>query len=349
MGLFDSMGGESLFLNPVFLDYDFQPKLVPFRENQQHYIADCIKPLFQNRNGKNILIYGGPGVGKTVSLKHVLFELKEKTDEIFCIYVNCWKKNSAFKVISEICNQINYKWVQNKKTDELIQEASKIINEESAVIILDEVDKLGDQGVIYSLLEDINKKCIFLITNNGNFLADLDNRIKSRLTPELMEFKPYNLEQTRSILYERSKYAFVEGSLDRNVFDTIVNRCFELKDIRIGLFLMKEAGDLAELENSNKVLLKHAERAIDNVKNFQKRSVKSFDESDKAILDIIKENSGKTTSEVFEEYKNFGGSKSYRTFQRKIKDFEKGGMVTLEEVRAGGKSTIVRFGKVNNS
>ena len=346
MGLFDNSRIESLFLNPVFLDYDYQPKLVPFRESQQHYIASCINPLFQNRNGKNLLIMGNPGVGKTVSLRNVLMELKEKTDDIFCVYVNCWKKESAFKIISEICNQVGYKWLQNKRTDDLMKEAVAIINEKSAVIILDEADKIEDQGIIYSLVEDVNRKCIFIITNNEGFLAELDSRIKSRLMPSLLEFKPYNLEQTRDILKERAKYAFVENSLEKEAFELIAEKCFELNDIRTGLFLMKEAGDIAELDNSNKILLKHAEKAISNIEIFQKRSVKVFEESDKSILDIIKENSGKTTAEIFEIYKNFGGNKSYRTFQRKIKDFETAGIISVEEVRTGGNYNVIRFGKV---
>ena len=99
---------ESLFLNPQFLDYDYQPKVVPCRESQQSHVAACIKPLLQRRTGKNLIVLGTPGVGKTVSLRHVLNELKEDySNEIFCIYINCWKKDTSFKVISEICSQTN--------------------------------------------------------------------------------------------------------------------------------------------------------------------------------------------------------------------------------------------------
>ena len=36
------------------------------------------------------------------------------------------------------------------------------------MFVLDEVDKLETEQIIYQLLEDINKKCIFLITNYRN-------------------------------------------------------------------------------------------------------------------------------------------------------------------------------------
>ena len=56
---------ESLFKNPIALDYDYQPKLIPYRENEQHYIANCIKPLLQERNGKNLFILSKPAVIQT--------------------------------------------------------------------------------------------------------------------------------------------------------------------------------------------------------------------------------------------------------------------------------------------
>ena len=61
MSMFSSMLGseESLFRDPIPLDYDYMPKLVPYREKQQQQIALCIKPLLAERNGRNILIHYG--------------------------------------------------------------------------------------------------------------------------------------------------------------------------------------------------------------------------------------------------------------------------------------------------
>ena len=57
MAVFDNMlkDSESVFMDPVVLDYDYLPKMLKFRENEQHRVAFSIKPLFSGRNGKNPL------------------------------------------------------------------------------------------------------------------------------------------------------------------------------------------------------------------------------------------------------------------------------------------------------
>jgi len=340
--LFDKVlrSDESLFLNSQFLDYDYQPKLVQFREMHQKHIATCIQPLLQRRNGKNILIFGKPGVGKTVSLKHVLNELKEDYgDEAYCLYVNCWKRDTSFKVISEICQQINYKWTHNKNFDELMASAAEIINEKSAVIILDEADKLQEQNIIYNILEDVHRRCIILITNDENFVNKLDSRIKSRLLPDLLEFKPYNLNETEAILKQRTEYAFIPDCLDKTAFDSVVKKTFELKDIRSGLFLLKQAGEVAENKSLRKITINEVKNAITSLATL------NLDEDADliALISILKENSGKSKREIFKVFEE-KANKSQRTFQRKMKELEDDGKIKVTDTIGDfGKEPFIEF------
>jgi len=82
MSLFDDIlkSDESIFKNPIALEFDYTPKEIPYRENEQHYIADCIKPLFMQRNGRNLLIFGGAGIGKSLAVKKIIEELSEKSN-----------------------------------------------------------------------------------------------------------------------------------------------------------------------------------------------------------------------------------------------------------------------------
>jgi cell division control protein 6 len=79
MSLFkDVLGaGESLFKNEESLDPEWVPKLLPHREMQQKAVANALKPLLQDRNGRNVFIFGAPGIGKTAATRVVLRDLEE--------------------------------------------------------------------------------------------------------------------------------------------------------------------------------------------------------------------------------------------------------------------------------
>jgi len=254
MALFKDMLGaeESLFKNELALDYNFLPKILPHRETQQRYAAACIKPLLMGKNGKNLFIYGAPGIGKTAALRFVLNELEEESEDVVPIYINCWQKNTTFKIIAEICEQLDYKLTHNKRTEELFEVVKSILNKKAAVFAFDEADKLEDFDFLYSILEEIYKKTVFLVTNYNDWFDDLDERVKSRLMSESLEFKPYNLAETRDILKQRVEYAFVPDVWDQNAFELIAKKTAETEDMRTGLYLMRESGNIAEEKSSRK-------------------------------------------------------------------------------------------------
>ncbi len=344
MNLFDNTlkGNESLFLDETALDFEYLPHIIKYRENQQKYIADCIKPLFQQRNGKSLLVTGSPGIGKTAATKFVLRELEEKglDEEIFSIYINCWKKDTAYKIVLEICEKLKYKFTQGKHTSELIKDITKILNKKPVAIILDEADKLQDMQILYLLLEDLYKKTIILITNELDFLSNLDNRIRSRLMPELLEFKPYSFEETFGILKQRVEYGFVKNVFNETALRLISEKTHEKADIRAGIYLLKESGLIAENESSKLISEAHALKAIEKIKDIK------IDGSGKknTFLNLVKENSGKSCFELFALYRQVGGKKSYKTFSRRINALVDKGFATKKEIQVGtGKSSIIEY------
>jgi len=344
MNLFNNIlkDDESLFTDEIALDFDYTPPIIKHREKQQKYIAESIKPLFHSRNGKNLLITGKPGIGKTLAVRKVFEELKKETDEILPIFINCWKKDTFHKIMLEICEKIKYNWHYNKKTDEVFKDVSKILNKKRIVFCFDEIDKLKEQQVIYSILEDINQKTIIIITNELNFFSKLDPRIKSRLTPDTLEFHPYNFDETKSILEYRKNFAFVKDVWEDSAFNLISEKTFELKDIRTGLFLLRESGNMAELGSSRKIIEEHSKNAIEKLKHYKIKDSLSLNEDEKWILDFIKENPKTNSTIVFENcQKDF--PQSLRNFQRKIKRLSEANSITITEKLSekGGKIYIL--------
>lgn len=338
---------ESVFRNLDALDFDFLPKLLPYRESQQRFIADCIKPLLQGRNGRNLFISGAPGIGKTAAIKWVLRDLEDETEDVVPIYINCWQKNTSYKIIIEICDALGYKFTQNKKTEELFKVVKEILNKKSVVFAFDEVDKLEDFSFLYTILEEIYKKSVLIITNYRDWLSSLDQRIMSRLTPEMLDFPQYTREETAGILKDRTKYAFVPGVWEKDAFDLVSEKAADLKDIRSGLFMMKESGMAAEEASSKKILLQHAKKAVEKVPKIEVKDSGELDDEARVILGLVKENSGKKIGELFRIYSEKGGKATYKTFQRKIEKLSANKFISAEKTSGGaeGNTTIVSYAK----
>tara|TARA_Y100000034_G_scaffold135071_1_gene205571 strand:+ start:1483 stop:2562 length:1080 start_codon:yes stop_codon:yes gene_type:complete len=349
MSNFDFLGSEqTLFSNPDALDPDFVPKMLPHREEQQKFIATAIKPLFHERTGLSIIITGAAGIGKTVSVKRVLMDLEEveEAGNISKIFINCWKANTTYKIMTEIAHQLGFKFTHNLKTNEVIDKVIEILSKkDGAVIVLDEADKSEEQDFIYHILENIKKRTIFLITNERSFSSQLDHRILSRLSPESLHFKEYSVNETTDILKERIKYAFYQDVWNEEAFQLISKKASEFKDIRVGITLLKLAGEIAETDSSKKITPEHAKQAIERISEFKIKSSNDFKSEELFVMEICKKHSGKTTGELFKIYFARGGKKSEKTFKRTLDTLVRKRIITMKPTGEGfqGRSSIIEF------
>jgi len=253
----------SVFINVESLEQTYLPRLLPYREEQHKYIAECIKPLFNGRNGTNLLITGAAGIGKTSCVRFILRKLIEETENIMPIYINCWKRDTTPKIINEMAELLDIKLLEKISSDELFDRVILRLNKYDGVVFaFDEIDKVKDFDFLYRILEDVPHKAIMLVTNVSEWIAKMDRRLMSRLVMDSLEFKPYSFEETRGILNERRKYAFMPDCWDYDAFEIIIKRTFKSKDLRSGLFLMKISGENAEKRGSEKVETKDVEEAL---------------------------------------------------------------------------------------
>ncbi len=291
------------------------------------------------------MMHGPSGNGKTVACKNLFQELTEETDGIEVIYVNCWQKNTSFKIMSDMADQLGFKFTHNLKTDELFKLVKQKVNKGCAVFCFDEADKIEDFDFLYMLLEEIYRKSIILITNYHEWLINLDPRIKSRLTPDTLEFKSYNLTEIEGILRERISYAFFENVWQEDAIKLLVQKAYEMFDIRAGLYLLKEAALIAESASSKKIGIDHAKKAIEKLVEFTIKNSADLEDETRFILTVAKKYHGLKIGELFKLYEQEGGKSVYKTFSRKIAKLAENKFVTLERTTGGseGNTTIVNY------
>ena len=86
---------QSLIVDPKYLDEDFIPEKILFRQKQMEeldYIRRCI--IDENRNASDTILLGGSGTGKTALLRDLLakgrqFLTRAPNLKIKVAYINC--------------------------------------------------------------------------------------------------------------------------------------------------------------------------------------------------------------------------------------------------------------------
>ncbi len=360
-----------IFLDKEKLHPDYIPEKLPHREDQIKRIASVIVPALEGIRPNNILIYGLTGTGKTAVTLFVLRGLESRakvhSSRFRYAYVNTRKTDTTYRVIAEIARSLG---LRVPYTGLAIAEVYRRYIEALDswrgihVIVLDEIDyyvKRHGDDLLYKLTrinEELKYARVSLIgiTNDINFVENLDPRVRSSLGEEEVVFPPYNAEQLEDILWDRAKQAFNPGVISLEV----IKYCAALAarehgDARRALDLLRVAGEIAERENAEKVTIAHVKQAaleIEYGKTQQVIATLPFHAKLvlKAIAILVREKGYATTGETYEMYKKLVRRYRYdpltqRRVSEIINELDMLGLVNAIVVNRGryGKTKMIRI------
>jgi len=318
-------------MNREAMRHAYMPEILPHRETEINDLASILVPALRDETPSNVFIYGKTGTGKTAVTKFVGNELLRKGNEtnkkVNFIYINCEIVDTQYRVLQNIANHFIDNWSERIPftgwpTDEVFAKLKKMIDAEGGVvvIILDEVDKLKGDEVLYNLSRinvDLKNAKISIvgISNDLKFTEFLDPRVRSSLGEENMIFPPYDAAELQDILKQRVKIALRSESIDEDV----VPLCSALAaqehgDARRALDLLRMSAELAERGNYLRITKKHVKLAQNRIeKDRIIEVVRTLPTQSKLIILAIilqdKHNRNSeapgviTTGEVYEIYK----------------------------------------------
>lgn len=228
-------------------------------------------------------IIGPAGIGKTstvIKFSGILEnELRKNKINIKIVYINLklqgGNKYAIYKyLLSCIAPELP---AQGLSAEEMLRQMLDylIINNVYSIVILDEIDYLikisKEIGIIYDLTRlnefDPSSKCnvkgVIFIARSTEFYEKLDEAELSSMGRAYIEFPNYTIDQVSDILVRRSKEAFQENVIGTVILDwiaKIVVSPIVNGDIRYALDLLSYAGNLAESEGTERVLLDHVKK-----------------------------------------------------------------------------------------
>lgn len=346
-GFFEQyLSRKQIFKNKAILQSNYQPDQILHRDEQIEQLANILAPSLRSEKPSNVFIYGKTGTGKTLTAKYTTSQMiqvaKSKQLPIKVIYMNCKLKKLAdteYRLVAQLLREYGKEVpATGLPTDEVYDVFYRTIDKEkhNLILILDEIDQLigkaGDE-LLYNLTRsnaELKNAQITLIgiSNDLMFTEQLDPRVKSSLSEEELIFPPYNAEQICSILKQRSKEAFTQGTLE----DGILEKCAafaarEHGDARRALELLRVAGEVAERENQEVVKIEHLDKAEDKIERDRILDIvstqpKQFQVALYSILHACKDNTpGVFTGEIYVLYEKLCAQTALRPLtQRRISD-----------------------------
>ena len=370
--IFDEIGqdetiGKAIFKDKKPLDHRFLPEKLVHREEQIRQIAKYWIDALNEVTPSNVTLYGKTGTGKTAASKFAREQLLDaamnKNVFVKVEYIRCTDYTTEYQVIAQLCQKLgrdvpNRGWTKGEivNTFRDIFKTNAFGKKLILIVILDEIDILLDKdgdGILYTLTRTDNVSVLSI----SNYL-DFKNLIKSRVTSSLNDkeivFPPYGADQLSDILSERAELAFSDGVLN----DDVIPLCSAMAakeegDARYALDLLKNAGELAFDEDSEKVTSEHVKMAKDRIEHnkvteiiqtlpLQQQRVLE------AILNLTKQDEEISSGKLYEEYKELSkkDAVTYRRIFDFINELELLGIIstnTISRGRGKGRTNIIKL------
>ena len=273
--------GPKLFKNREVLEPSFIPEELPHRNLEIEKIAGITACALNGDVPPNFLCYGMTGTGKTATVRYISQKLAQhcSSKPPWWVYINCTVVSTPYRILAHIYNTIVGKEIipstglpKDVILKKLLGLLDQHIKDSICFLVLDEIDilmeKKGGNEILYNLTRlneslDHCRTSVIGISNKLKFTEFLDARVTSNLEEEEpIVFHPYDANQLYDILKLRAEVAFQEGVID----DGVIKLCAGLAakehgDARRALQLLRKAGEIAERNQTKKIMESHIEKA----------------------------------------------------------------------------------------
>ena len=265
----------------------FIPESLYHREKEFSALASHFKAILtksSNIPGKQVIIQGSVGLGKTAVAKQFGITLESYSQKKFNInierilffHLNCRRLRSWNIIFTSILRQLVPAFpLRGYSASELLEFLESIMEErnQKVLLCLDEIDHLisrsNGQDILYSLIrgnEGIvkGKSAIFsliLITRNPNFHCFLDPALFSSLSKRMIIFPPYTHNQILDIIARRAEQGLKISAFSPEILERIAVMAQKQNDVRYAIELLWRAGKTAEGEKSPEILYEHVRKA----------------------------------------------------------------------------------------
>lgn len=241
-------------------DYDAPAPNVLYRDEQYNAVYSCIEPALEGGSPVHTVISGDYATGKTTLISQIIDDMKNKTNEIIPVYIDCQHATSQLKFYSFIFKEVFNKNKPDYYSASRVKE--KIMNrlnktQQPLVVVLDDVYHLLAKSWCGSMLSKLLRAYqmygvrigVFNLLPSLEFKFKFDQDLRTMYVPYEIEFPRYTLEEVYGILKDRCCYGFHDGVINKEVLMNISEEVVELHNLRFGMGVLRNLSIKANIEN----------------------------------------------------------------------------------------------------
>ena len=319
-------GGRTLIEDRGVLRFDYVPEVILHRDSEQESMAQALLPVLKQSRPSNLIIYGKPGTGKTLTVRSVLGKIEARVSSRFefrIAYTNSKMETTLSNLLVAVGRELGLASsklpASGLSISEIFGRLLKVIEKGplNVVVVIDEIDHLAknisksNNDVMYQLTRANERLAtgslmVIGISNDLKFKERLDPRVVSSLGEEEIVFTDYSVAQIRAILGERVRAAFQPGAVEEpalNLCAAMAGR--ENGDARRAIDLLRVAAETAERQQAPSVSEDHIREASKKMEeNKEEMTIRSFPLHEKLLVIAVMCLPGAVTGSIYASYKS---------------------------------------------
>lgn len=342
-------GRESGSIVTDFAALDDSPSGIPIkgRDAELKSVLKCLGLVTRRIRPIQVWIAGPPGVGKTALAKQVLSHVRQQRSA-HAAYVNCWETKTLPAMIDRLLLELQIVGTQQIGARFKLDKLRQHLNGRPLLVVLDEVDRLPvkeRESMLYTL-SDLGTVGLLCISNSRSAYFDMDQRVRSRLSPFVLALGHYTVEQLVEILTERASAGLRTDTWN----EALVQRIAHLAsgDARVAIRTLKLAAQLAQAAGSNEIGDQHIQHGWAHVAELQRKYLLTKLTAHHALMyEIISELGPVDAGRTRHEYRRRCQDKGLvpvagRTFSKYVAQLLRFGLVQQERTINWPNSRLLR-------
>jgi archaeal cell division control protein 6 len=295
----------------------------------------------------HVWLHGSSGAGKTAVATSVLSRLRQEAAVQF-VSVNCWEKDTLYEILDQIIAELKVFRAEEHRSSVKMERLQRQLGSRCLLILLDEIDKIAPcerARVLYSLNQLGNTGLICISASLGSFY-EMEERIRSRINPRTVAFKPYSAEEIAEILNQRAQVALAQDACPAFLIKRMAAVCNG--DSRVAIKTLRNAADVAQRQGHPAIQARDLSAGWNDCQDARMAHVlDGLTEDHRLLYKIAAESQGVLSTALREAYLQRCSQCNRkpvadRTFSAYVNQLVRLGLLTCERARVKGNVRLLK-------